>query len=139
MAGRGEHIASERRIVAKDKQRQAIELKLAGASYRAIADRLGYGGPSGAYKAVITGLKEAVREPAEELVTVELERLDRIFLGHWPAAIRGNKAATDACIKVMERRAKLLGLDAPTKVENTGANGEPIRFIVDHSPLEAAS
>ena len=35
--------------------------------------------------------------------------------------------AINSALKIMERRAKLLGLDAPVKAEVTGANGGPIQ------------
>lgn len=140
MARPGEPKSSERRIAARERQLEALNLKRAGADYRTIARQLGYGGPSGAHKAVQTALREIIREPAEDLITLELDRLDRMFLGHWPAASRGNKAATDACLKIMERRAKLLGLDAPVKKEitlHTCAELVALRYGLDPSEVLA--
>lgn len=121
MAGHGEPKASERRIEAVDRQRQALELKKAGVDYRTIASRLGYGGPSGAHKAVMTALKALVQEPAEALRTLELSRIDTMLLGVWPRARSGDDAAIATVLRLMERRARLLGLDAPQKRELTGS------------------
>lgn len=46
-----------------------------------------------------------------------LQRLDVLEEGLLPAATAGNPKAVLALLKVMERRAKLLGLDAPKKVQ----------------------
>jgi len=37
-------------------------------------------------------------------------------------------AAVDRLLKIQERRAKLLGLDAPKKTELSGPDGEPLQF-----------
>lgn len=99
------------KISAAERQRQALELRKAGLSYDLIARRLNYRSRSGAYKAVQTALKKMLREPADELRQLELERLDAMLLGLWPQAQRGNQGAVDRVLKIMERRAKLLGLD----------------------------
>ncbi len=91
-------------------------MRKAGFDYQTIADRLGYRSPSGAHKAVSTALNKTLREPAKALRQVELERLDALLTGVWSAARRGNLGAVDRVLKIMDRRAKLLGLDAPTKV-----------------------
>jgi hypothetical protein len=62
-----------------------------------------------------------VQEPAEELRTMEVARLDQMLLGLWPKAIKGDTWAVDRVLKIMERRAALLGLDAPVKRELSGS------------------
>jgi len=44
-------------------------------------------------------------------------RLDRMQRAVWPAAISGDIKAGAQVLRIMERRARLFGLDAPTKVE----------------------
>ncbi|MFW6344772.1 MAG: hypothetical protein ACOC0M_00350, partial [Halomonas sp.] len=62
----------------------------------------------------------------------ELDRLDRLLLGLWPKATAGSVAHVDRAIKVMERRAKLTGLDAPTKIAPTDPDGEtPYRGMTE--------
>lgn len=102
-----------------DRKIKALELRKAGANYQSIADALGYRGASGAFKAVQSGLKAVLREPAEELRTLELERLDGILMAIYPKARQGDSQAIDRCLRVMERRSKLLGLDAPAKYDIT--------------------
>ena len=111
----GESKASEKRIAAAERQARAIELRKAGLGYAAIARQLGYGGPSGAYGAIMTALRALTREPAQELRELELARLDDLLLGLWTDARRGSVAKVDRVLKIMARRAALLGLDAPTR------------------------
>lgn len=102
-------------IAVVERRARAVELRKAGAGYGAIARQLGYKDRSGAYRAVKAALRELVREPAAELVTLELARLDDLLLALWPEARRGNVAKVDRVLKVMARRAALLGLDAPRR------------------------
>ena len=117
---RGEDRASPRRIVGAERRAQALELRKAGASYEQIARQVGYSNRGNAYRAVMLGLAEVTQEPALEVQKLELERLDAMLLGLWPQARRGEGAAVDRVLRIMERRAKLLGLDAEQKVSVSG-------------------
>jgi hypothetical protein len=101
------------RALATERQAQALALHKAGVGYQSIANRLGYAGPSGAYKAVEAALHKTLQEPAEELRQLELERLDRMHEAVWPRAIAGHLPSIDRVLRCMARRARLLGLDAP--------------------------
>jgi len=82
-----------------------------------------------AYKDVkreIDKIRSTLREDAGEIVELELQRLDEMLVGLWAKARRGNTAAIDRVLKIMERRAKFLGIDAPERRELTGAGGEPL-------------
>lgn len=114
----------QRELEANEKQRQALELRKGGVSYAAIATRLGYRGASGAWHAVRAALRKTLQEPADELRQLELERLDGMLLGIAPQVSRGNFGAIDRALKIMERRARLLGLDAPVKVAPTNPAGD---------------
>ena len=104
---------------AVDRQRRALELRRQGASYSTIASRLGYANKGGAHKLVRRALRATLQEPADELRRLETERLDALLRALWHKAIAGHGAAIDRVLKVMERRANLLGLDAPKKVQQT--------------------
>jgi len=82
----GESKASANRIAAAERRGQALALRKAGIGYAAIARQLGYAGPSGAYKAIVTALRALTREPAEELRALELARLDELLAGLWADA-----------------------------------------------------
>jgi len=127
----GESLTSERRIEAKEKQAKALEMRKAGATFKMIAEKLEYADPSGAEKAVSAALTAIIQEPADALITLELERLDALFLTHYALARGGNMKATDRCLRIMERRAKLLGLDV------AGAEGmqQPVGLQFDPADL----
>lgn len=114
---RGEDAASPRRITAAEKRARALELRKAGATYDQIARQVGFSERGAAYRAVQTALLEITQEPAQEVRQLELERLDAMLLGLWPAARKGKEGAVDRVLRIMERRAKLLGLDAPVKAD----------------------
>lgn len=118
---------TERQALARDRQVRALELRKAGWDYATIAEQLGYSSGSGAHKAVCAGLRAALREPAQELIELEVERLDAMLrTSLWQRAMNGDSHAVDRVLRIMERRSKLLGLDAPTKQELSGPHGTPV-------------
>jgi TolA-binding protein len=113
-----------------ERRRDVLQLREAGATYEAIADALRekYGAdrlPSGwdslyAAKDVKRELKKVQRqnaETAESVREIELRRLDRMLRGLWPDAVQGDTQAIDRVLRIMKRRADLLGLDAPERFE----------------------
>ena len=117
----GESKTSERRLVAAERQGQALDLRKAGVSFPAIAKQLGYRSVASAYDAVLAALKRTQQEPADEVRRLAVERLDRILFAVWKRAIDPNDPqqfeALDRVLRIEQRRAKLLGLDAPDKVD----------------------
>lgn len=104
-------------VQAKLRAEKALQLRAEGRTFREIASEVGYNSVQAAHEAVKRALKELVREPAEDVLHLELERLDRMWGVHYLNAQAGDVQALGACIRLMERRAKLLGLDAPEKSE----------------------
>lgn len=112
---------SPRAIRGRELENKAMQLRKAGASFQAIADALGVS-KTGAYKAVnrvLDKLDYDTDEHARRMVKLELERLDEFFLGVYPRARKGDDKAISSALKIMERRARYLGLDAPTPVEHS--------------------
>lgn len=111
-------------------------------SYADIARQLGWADPSGARTAVLRAMDRVVQEPAEEVRVREVERLDGLYqkvlevLERRHIVVSGNQrhddleddgptlAAIAHALKIQERRARLLGLDAPQRLsldaENVG-------------------
>jgi hypothetical protein len=107
---------------------EALELRRAGLGFEEIGQRLGIQ-KSQAHRDVSRALDEAraqIRASADEMKTEDLSRLDALMTGLWPRARKGEAVAVDRVLKIMERRAKLLGLDAPTKVAETDPAGNPV-------------
>lgn len=97
-------------------QTEALRLRQSGATFQQIADRLGYSDRSGAHRAVMAALKESVTEPNAEMRSLELSDLASLQDALWPSANAGDQGAVDRVLKIMERRAKILGLDAAPKL-----------------------
>jgi len=100
-----------------EKERQVLELRRAGATYDEAARAVGYATPQGAYLAYHRALKRTLVEAgANEARQTELDRLDRLQRAIWPHALDGEIPAANTILRLMDRRAKLLGLDAPTRI-----------------------
>lgn len=114
-------------IAAKIKASKAIELRMEGRGFENIAKELGYASRQAAHAAVVRGLQDVVREPAREYLGLELERLESMWQVPYLQALGGDLHSLAACLSIMQRRARLLGLDAPDKKEIAGVNGGPIQ------------
>ncbi|MFJ6319693.1 hypothetical protein ACIQJW_26785 [Streptomyces californicus] len=126
-----------RSLSTAERDAEAARLRSLGWSYPRIAAELGWKTRADAHNAVKRVLKETVREAGDDVRTLELERLDRleaaanevlerehvtvsngrvVVLHEAPLPDDGPVlAAIDRLLKIQERRARLLGLDAPTK------------------------
>lgn len=127
-----------------ERRLQAIDLRRSGFTWKQIAERLELGNPGVVAREIMFALQEANREVQEQLDGyryLELEKLDALERLMW-ATIRKKHLlaqhgriifdpetgepmtddgplfnATDRLLKIAERRAKLMGWDAPAKVE----------------------
>ena len=52
---------------------------------------------------------------AQQVLELELQRLDQLQQPHWEPALKGSYDALHAVLSIMKRRASYLGLDAPTQ------------------------
>lgn len=124
-----------------ERRRNAVAMSLAGADWDTIADRLGYASRGAAHTDVTRAMQKAAAEmvrDADVLRHIELERIARLQVAYWTRAMGGRQADggpvlppdPDAARVVqwcIDRRCKLLGLDAPTRLE-----------VVTLSAIEAA-
>jgi DNA-binding Lrp family transcriptional regulator len=130
---------SRLRVQGAETRVQCFQLRLAGASFADIGKKLGISAQA-AHQHVTKYLQETAAktaEIAEDVRTLEVQRCDRLLLGLWPAASKGNPQAVEKALKVMERRAKLLGLDAPTKVAPTNPDGTEAFRPMSDAELDA--
>lgn len=102
-----------------EKARKVFELRLAGATFTQIAERVGYAQPSAAYKTWQREIANIPRSVVDEARRLEESRLDTMLTAVWPAVLRGQLGAIDRALAISTRRARLLGLDAPVKVTGT--------------------
>jgi hypothetical protein len=96
----------------------ALKLRSLGYTYQRIADQTGCSKQT-AYARVQRALNAIPAEAAEEYRKLEGERLDALLEVSMAKALdpagKGFLFAVDRCIALMDRRAKLFGLDAPVK------------------------
>lgn len=124
----------------EENRRIAFELRKAGATFDEIGKAMGMTRQS-AFELVTKTLAEIRSRTAEDVEHVrelELHRLDALLKGLWQSASKGSVNAVDRALKIMERRARLLGLDAPTKLASTNPAGDeerpPYAFPVPPQP-----
>lgn len=99
-----------------EREIKVLELRRAGGTWDEIAQLVGYTDASAARKAYLRVTDRNLRETAEDVRDLELSRLDRLMAPYWgPATREGDKKAAELILKIMDRRARLMGLDAPQK------------------------
>ena len=104
---------------------EAIKLRVLGKGYQEIADTLGVGLAT-AHSDVKFKLDEAAKEAtdaAREALAIDIQRLDLAIALALREVQAGNLSAIDRVVKVQERRAKLLGLDSPERIDATLSEG----------------
>lgn len=99
-----------------ERQKKALALRLAGLSYPEIAATNGTA-TSTAYADIQAAIRDIPRAEADQLRQEESMKLDRLQRSHWEKAIKGNLGASEFVLKVINRRIRLFGLDAPQQVE----------------------
>jgi predicted DNA-binding protein (UPF0251 family) len=118
-----------RKVRSAQRRAEVMRLREEGHKFPEIGRRLGISHVA-AWKHCQRGLEEAAKqltESAETIRAIELNRLDRALVKVFRKVDQGDLAAVDRLIKIQERRAKLLGLDAAEKYEHSGAGGGPIQ------------
>ncbi|MBP6096147.1 MAG: hypothetical protein KA451_08275 [Methyloversatilis sp.] len=124
-------------VTTAQSEEQALDLRRSGASYREIAKALdmSLGNAHRLVKRALNRNLAKCEEIAVEIRTLELDRLDALQTFLWEKAKKGNATAIDRILKIMERRARLLGLDAPQRI---GLGGDPDAPPVRHETHIAA-
>lgn len=132
-----------------DRESRGIVLHASGATYEEIAQILGYADKSGAYRAVMRALKKRAKETndlRDEMIAGELETTRLIIRGLIPAVVKdGNARSAEVLIKALERRANLMGWNAPTRVDHkitdqlTAEIAELVESMASLDAVEAAN
>jgi len=98
--------------------RAAYKLRATGMSVFEIAEQLQLteqvvkAGIELTLRAAADAMTDAARE---DMLHMELDRLDKLQQALWPDAMQGSTRAVDSILKVMDQRHKLLGLEAKTE------------------------
>lgn len=110
--------------LARQRDAMVLNLKIRGDTWQEIADQMGFANHSMALRC----WKRAINRHEEELVVeyrlLDGARLEALWKLMFAKAQSGNHLAVDRCLLILERRAKLYGLDAPlrSRIEVTGAD-----------------
>lgn len=99
----------------------ALDLRVAGLTVDQIAERLGvsYSTAQQDISAALAKAAESTKEKTAELRELGVARCERIVAELMPQA--SNPKAAEVILKAEGRRAKLLGLDAPQRIEHSEA------------------
>ncbi len=133
-----------KRVDTAQRRKAAVDMRMAGSTFQQIADALGYKSRGAACQDITRALETAVVEQARSVEAYreeELERLDLLLGEAWSVLKRQHitvshgrtiyddrtgepliddgptLSAIDRILKIQERRAKFLGLDAPQRHE----------------------
>lgn len=93
------------------RETRVLELRRSGASFQTIAAIIGISDRSDAHKIYKRALARTLQEPADDIRRLEADRLDALQTGVWTRALQGHLGAVDRVLSIMQRRARLLGLD----------------------------
>lgn len=113
----GESLA--RRTALAQRRAQAIEMKLAGLTYKQIAEKLGYSGHAAACNDIKRAFEQAVidrEHHVDVLIEEQIQILDRMRRAAWPAALKGDTRSIDIVLKCVDRATKLLRLTPESQV-----------------------
>ena len=96
-----------------------LRLRKMGYDARQISDELDirFDRVSNIIKSALKSLSKEMKGQAEEIRSLELTRLDELQTAIWSDCMDGKLTAIDRVLKIMERRSKLVGLDAPERVD----------------------
>lgn len=95
---------------AREREARALDLRSLGHSLDRIASELGYAHASSASKAIDRALTRIPMEAAKRLRDIELHALDIAQRSLADKIVHGHLGAIDRLIRIMDHRAKLLGL-----------------------------
>lgn len=110
-------VSSRRRAsatVVAERRAKAVQMRIAGVSPTIIAETLGYASSAAAVKDITRAMQKAAKAEqlaSEQLLQIEIDRLDRLMAGIWSKALQGDVKAVEQAEKIITRRCNLLGLD----------------------------
>jgi hypothetical protein len=109
-----------------EQQAACLSLRRTGFSYAEIANKTGIPKTT-VYRLVHAALDDfrcRTQTDVDELVALQVSRLDAALTAITPKIEAGSLEACDRMLKIESRRAALLGLDAPSKLAPTTPDGK---------------
>lgn len=114
-----------RATVVAERRAKAVQMRIAGISPTIIAENLGYSSSAAVIKDITRSMQKAAKAEqmaSEQLLQIEIDRLDRLMASIWGKALSGDVKAVDQAEKLIARRCSLLGLDLINR--NGSENGD---------------
>ena len=68
---------------------------------------------------------------ADDYRGLHLARLERTLRAIWPRVLNGDLLAIDRALRILEREARLLGLDAPTQIALSDQTKDSLTDVID--------
>lgn len=161
--GRSRLHARERKRLAVLREGRAVDLRLLGMTYEQVAASLlpcsshrgtegdptcslcqvlYPGGASAARKAILRALDKAYalgQEGREQLRQQQLGQIDLLLRKAMRSAMGGDWEAARVATRLLDRRARLLGLDAPSRVQVTTELDQEIEALLDQLAEQTGS
>lgn len=126
------------RLRGRERQHAAVELRKAGASLDEIAKALGYSNRASVHNAITAVMARWDAEAAPEMIKLEAARLDTMQRALSPKVMLGDPEAIRAALRIMDRRAKLYGLDRNETREADAIEAMAITYTVQVQWLQQA-
>lgn len=119
-----------------DRRERVYAMRLTGKSLGFIAQAEGVSKTT-VFNDIEAVIKAKTEVPAQQVREMELDRLDLLLDKLMPRVEQGDVQAIQTALKVMDRRAKFLGLDAPTKQDVTVHQADPMDTALGELMREA--
>jgi hypothetical protein len=94
----------------RKREDDVMRLRTTGMSFRAIDRQLGIRDAANVFRRAIAR-DENVQARRDEAIRLEEARLDALQEGVWGRAMGGDVKAVEVAVRILERRARMLGLD----------------------------
>lgn len=126
-------------VANKDLARQAVDLKIAGATWKQIAEEIGMETESGARLLVVRYFEKTAKTQFEEMHPIVLERAERLWLKAWNKlnSVQSNGSMDDwdkamrQCISVLQTIARISGLGNGPTIQVNVTTAEDVKALRD--------
>lgn len=99
-----------------DRENEIVKLRRGGLTFDLISQRLGMS-IAGVQQAYERANARVIADDINAIRNLETERLDLAQSAIWGKVLQGDNPSIANLLRIMERRAKLLGLDQPTRIQ----------------------
>ncbi len=125
-----------RRARGAEMRRKVLDLRVMGVTFETIGRQLGFSRQVAHrhyQRAMLEAQGDAV-DLAAETAELTRRRLDALVSAHW--VNKGHARSAEVIIRTEALRMRLEGTEAPTRLEHTGKDGQPIEVTHPAMPLE---